>query len=49
MGALVGLLFGLGCVLAWRSGSRAPARGLRTGPTLVSTAALVAGSKPRST
>lgn len=24
MGALVGLLFGLGCVLVWRSGSRAP-------------------------
>ncbi len=26
MGALVGLLFGLGCVLVWRSGSRAPVR-----------------------
>ena len=33
MGALVGLLFGLGCLLAWRSGSRAPAR-RSTGPTL---------------
>ncbi len=29
MGALVGLLFGLGCVLAWRSGGRAPARSPR--------------------
>jgi tight adherence protein B len=26
MGALLGLLFGLGCLLVWRSGSRAPAR-----------------------
>ena len=26
MGALLGLLFGLGCLLIWRSGSRAPAR-----------------------
>jgi tight adherence protein B len=26
MGALVGLLFGLGCLLVWRSGSRPPAR-----------------------
>jgi len=26
MGALVGLLFGLGCLLAWRSGDRAPQR-----------------------
>lgn len=33
MGALLGLLFGLGCVLVWRSGSRAPARDLRT-PTV---------------
>ena len=29
MGALVGLLFGLGCLLVWRSGSRAPVRGPR--------------------
>ncbi|HEU0102764.1 MAG TPA: type II secretion system F family protein [Mycobacteriales bacterium] len=26
MGALLGLLFGLGCLLVWRSGSRAPVR-----------------------
>lgn len=26
MGALIGLLFGIGCLLVWRSGSRAPAR-----------------------
>ena len=26
MGALLGLLFGLGCLLVWRSGTRAPAR-----------------------
>ena len=32
MGALVGLLFGLGCLLAWRSGSRAPVR-RASGPT----------------
>ena len=29
MGALVGLIFGLGCLLIWRSGSRAPARRTR--------------------
>ena len=29
MGALVGLLFGLGCLLVWRSGSRAPVRAPR--------------------
>jgi tight adherence protein B len=29
VGALVGLLFGLGCLLVWRSGSRAPVRGPR--------------------
>ena len=34
MGALVGLLFGLGCLLAWRSGDRAPQRGTRSGPSL---------------
>lgn len=33
MGALVGLLFGLGCLLAWRSGERAPVR--RSGRTTV--------------
>jgi tight adherence protein B len=30
MGALLGLLFGLGCLLVWRSGSRAPARAARS-------------------
>ena len=30
MGALLGLLLGLGCVLIWRSGSRAPARSAST-------------------
>ncbi len=30
MGALLGLLFGLGCVLVWRSGRRAPTRVRRT-------------------
>ena len=30
MGALLGLLFGLGALLVWRSGSRAPARATRT-------------------
>ncbi len=35
MGALVGLLFGLGCLLAWRSGDRAPVRARAAGaPTL---------------
>jgi len=34
MGALVGLLFGLGCLLAWRSGDRAPRRRTRSGPSL---------------
>lgn len=29
MGALVGLLFGLGCLLVWRSGSRAPTAAAR--------------------
>lgn len=29
MGALVGLVFGLGCLLAWRSGPRAPVRARR--------------------
>ena len=29
MGALLGLLFGLGCLLVWRSGSRAPAPSTR--------------------
>ena len=33
MGALVGLLFGLGCLLAWRSGGRAPVRAA-SGPGL---------------
>ncbi len=32
MGALVGLLFGLGCLLIWRSGTRAPARRERRVP-----------------
>ena len=31
MGALLGLLFGLGCLLVWRSGTRAPVRS-RSGP-----------------
>ena len=31
MGALLGLLFGLGCLLIWRSGPRAPARRERRG------------------
>ena len=30
MGALLGLLFGLGCLLVWRSGSRAPTRSSKT-------------------
>lgn len=32
MGALLGLLFGLGCLLVWRSGSRAPVAAARRGP-----------------
>ncbi len=34
MGAFVGLLFGLGCLLAWRSGDRAPVRAAPSGPTV---------------
>jgi tight adherence protein B len=34
MGALVGLLAGIGGLLIWRSGSRAPQRAARTGPTV---------------
>lgn len=33
MGAFIGLLFGLGALLVWRSGNRAPVR-VRSGPTL---------------
>ncbi|MGH8891284.1 MAG: type II secretion system F family protein [Acidothermaceae bacterium] len=34
MGAFLGLLFGVGAMLAWRSGARRPARRERTEPTL---------------
>lgn len=34
MGALLGLLFGLGCLLVWRSGPRRPAPRTRTGDSL---------------
>ena len=34
MGALLGLLFGLGCLLVWRSGPRRPPPRLRTGDSL---------------
>ena len=34
MGALLGLLFGLGCLLVWRSGPRRPAPRPRTGDSL---------------
>lgn len=32
MGAFLGLLLGLGCVLVWRSGRRAPVKAVRTAP-----------------
>ena len=34
MGLLLGLLFGLGCLLVWRSGSRRAPTRLRTGDSL---------------
>ena len=42
MGALIGLLFGLGCLLVWRSGSRAPVRAAAGPPVRERTGDLLA-------